>query len=236
MTNNNDPIGLAIQEYSEQGFTENIHVISDLCEEDVLLVPYLFRTAEEMPELELKALELCDGKVLDVGAAAGCHSKILKKNGLDLTAIDTSAGAINYLNSQGINAIQTDFLSHNESYDSILIMMNGIGLCGNLAGLPAFLKHLKSLLKPNGKAICDSSDLTYLYQEDDGSMWVDLNAPYHGEMKFQMIYKKALTDWFDWLYIDLDLLTKYAQEAGLKCDLITKDEESDHYLVTLSHL
>lgn len=232
----NDPIGYAIQDFARQGFTENIRVASDLCDEDILPVPYLFRTPQEMPEIELCALELCKGKVLDVGAAAGCHSFVMQNMGLDVTAIDTSKGAVSYLQSEGINAVHTSFLSHFGNYDTLLILMNGIGLCGNLEQLPDFLAHVKKLLRPNGKAICDSSDLSYLYQEQDGSMWVDLNANYHGEMKFQMIYKDIASEWFDWLYIDLELLTQHALDAGLACKLIMQNQETHHYLVTLTHL
>lgn len=230
----NDPLGYAICDFSTEHFSENITVEADLCEDDILPVAYLFRTTEMMPELELKALELCQGKVLDVGAAAGCHAYVLQKKGMDVTAIDTSEGAVLHLKSLGIPAQHLDFFDCTGQYDTLLILMNGIGIAGTLKGLPRFLQQIKKLLAPAGVAICDSTDLTYLYEEEDGSVWVDLNAAYQGEMKFKMTYKGVESNWFDWLYIDFDLLQEYAEKEGLVCERIL-DGPSNNYLVTLKH-
>ncbi len=234
MTFDKDPIGYAIQDFAENGFSENITVMADLCDDDVMPVEYLFRNEEMMPELETIALSKCKGKILDVGAAAGCHAYLLDKQGLDVKTIDTSKGAVEHLLSLGIPAQNISFYSVNEQYDTLLILMNGIGIAGKLAGLPRFLEQIKKCLKPDGIALCDSTDLSYLYEEDDGSVWVDLNAKYHGEMQFKMRYKGVESDWFDWLYIDFDLLHKYAEEAGLKCELV-HNGDADNYLAQLTH-
>ncbi len=229
-----DPLGYAIRDYVENGFSENIKVMADLCEDDVLPVEYLFRTEEMMPELELKALDLCEGKILDIGAAAGCHSYILNKRGFDVSAIDTSKGAISHLQQLDIAAEHKDFFDCEGQFDTLLILMNGIGISGKLIHLPRFLKQIKSLLKEGGRALCDSTDLSYLYEEEDGSMWVDLNGSYRGEMQFKMKYKEVESDWFNWLYIDLELLKQYAEDEGLNCELIMTGP-SNNYLVSLTH-
>ena len=230
-----DPIGYAICDFAFNGFSENITVIADLCEDDILPVAYLFRENELIPELERKALDLCKGKILDVGAAAGCHSYPLYKNGFDVTAIDSSLGAVTHLKNVGISASQTNFFNMQGKFDTLLILMNGIGIAGKLDKLPTFLKQIKNLLSETGQAICDSTDLSYLYAEDDGSMWIDLNGSYFGEMKFKMKYKEVESEWFDWLYIDFDLLKEYANKQGLNCEKIM-DGPSNNYLVALTHL
>jgi hypothetical protein len=229
-----DPLGLAICDYSDNGFSENITVEANLCEDDIMPIEYLFRSVESMPALEQKALQLTKGKVLDVGAAAGCHSLPLLDEGLDVTAIDASLGAVTYMKTQGIPAYHQDFYTYKGQFDTVLVLMNGIGIAGSLEKLPLFLTQLKALIAPNGQALCDSTDLTYLYQEDDGSMWVDLNGSYHGEMEFRMKYKTATGEWFDWLYIDFELLKENAEKVGLNCELILEGE-SDNYLVRLTH-
>lgn len=234
MTFEKDPIGYAIQDFAENGFSENITVMADLCDDDVMPIEYFFRNEEMMPELEKIALNKCKGNVLDVGAAAGCHAYILQQRGLTVKAIDTSKGAVEHLTSLGIDAENLNFYDVSEQFDTVLILMNGIGLAGNLHGLPSFLQQLKKTLKPEGIALCDSTDLTYLYEEDDGSVWVDLNAKYHGEMQFKMRYKGVESDWFDWLYIDFDLLKSYAIKEGLNCELVYKGD-SDNYLAQLTH-
>lgn len=228
-----DPIGFAINDFSENGFSENITVRADLCEDDIMPVEYLFRDAEAMPEIELKALDLCKGKVLDVGAAAGCHSKVLQERGFDVSAIDTSPGAVSYLKKNGINAKKVDFFEHEGAYDTILVLMNGIGITGKLNRLPLFLQQIKKNLAPGGRALCDSTNLTYLYQEDDGSVWVDLNSQYLGEMQFQMSYKGMESDWFNWLYVEFELLKEEAEKVGLNCEMVMEGP-SDNYLALLT--
>ncbi len=229
-----DPLGYAICDFASNGFSENITVMADLCEDDVMPVEYLFRTEEMMPELEKKALSLCKGKILDVGAAAGCHSYLLHKQGKDVHAIDSSHGAVLHLKSLGLNAEQTDFFDLKGQYDTVLILMNGIGIAGNLDNLSRFLKQIKALLSPGGTALCDSTDLSYMYQEEDGSMWLELNGSYLGEMQFKMQYKEVESNWFRWLYIDFDLLKEYANKEGLNCELILEGP-SNNYLVSLTH-
>jgi len=229
-----DPLGYAICDFAKNGFSENITVMADLCEDDVMPIEYMFRTIEMMPELEQKALSLCKGKILDVGAAAGCHSYELREQGKDVQAIDTSEGAVLHLKSLGLKAEKIDFFDHSGQFDTLLVLMNGIGIAGSLANLPRFLKQLKSLLAPGGSALCDSTDLSYMYQEEDGSMWLDLNGSYLGEIQFKMQYKEVASDWFKWLYIDFDLLKEYAEKEGLICTRIM-DGPSNNYLVSLTH-
>ena len=230
-----DPIGTAIYNYQVNGITDAIKVESDLCDEDVLPIEYLFRTYDMMPELEQIALDSAKGKVLDVGAAAGCHTKELLSRGLDVKAIDLSAGSVAYLKTQDIQAELINFNDIKDKYDTILILMNGIGIAGDLNNLPKFLSHIKAILEPDGIAYCDSTDIRYLYAEEDGSMWVDLNARYHGEMKFKMTYNNIATDWFKWLYIDFELLQQQAKEVGLLAEIVF-DGSNNSYLASLKHI
>lgn len=233
MSAKNDPIGEAILDFSRNGFTENITVHSDLCDDDILPVEYLFRTYQEMPEIEQTALNLCKGTVLEVGSGTGCHSLYLKSKGLDTFSIDTSRGAIEYIKSQNIKGKQIPFLDFNSGkFDSILILMNGLGLSGKLNQLGKFLNHAKSLLKDEGYILADSSDIRYLYEDDEGGTWIDLNAKYPGEMLFQMEYKEHQSDWFPWLYVDFETLEREALKAGLSATKIMENENF-HYLTKL---
>lgn len=233
MSFKNDPIGLAIQDFQKGDFDPDIIVKSDLCEDDVLPVPYLFRTFEQMPDIEKFALSLCEGKVLDIGAGAGCHARHLKDHGIEVMAIDQSNGAHEYLVSSGISSKKINFMEFEEGqFDTILLLMNGIGLAGSLENLPAVLAHLKNLLKPDGKILCDSTDIEYMYTNEDGSQWLDLNAAYRGEMQFNMVYKNSESGWFPWLYIDQLKLTEFATDAGFEIEILLEGE-NNHYLAEL---
>ncbi|MFN5911534.1 MAG: class I SAM-dependent methyltransferase [Bacteroidota bacterium] len=227
-----DPIGSAIHDYAVSKKPADIIVASDICEDDIIPVEVLFRSYEEMPELEKLALERCKGSVLDVGAGTGIHSKWLMERGHKVKAIDISKGAVTHMTKQGIDAEQVSFLNYRaEKFDTILMMMNGIGVAGKLSNLERTLKHAKSLLNPGGRILCDSSDIKYLYEDEDGALWVDLNTEYYGNFRFQMKYKKEKSAWFDWLYVDFENLFKTAAQAGLKAHKL--HDQDDHYLAEI---
>jgi SAM-dependent methyltransferase len=187
-----------------------------------------------MPELEKAALDEAEGKVLDVGAGTGVHAIELLDRGCEVSTIDISEGAVEYMKSIGLNARKMDFFDvKDEQYDTILMMMNGIGIAGSLANLEKTLSHAKSLLNEGGKILCDSSDIRFLYEDEDGALWVDLNTEYYGNFRFQMKYKDSVGPWFDWLYVDFDNLFKAAKNVGLKAKKIYENED-DQYLAELT--
>jgi SAM-dependent methyltransferase len=228
-----DPIGSAIHDYAASKKPADIIVSSDICEDDIIPVEVLFRTLEEMPELERLAMDRCKGKVLDAGAGTGIHALELMDRGSQVKAIDISKGAVTYMKKQGIDAEQISFLNlKNEKFDTILMLMNGIGIAGKLSNLERTLKHAKSLLNEGGRILCDSSDIRYLYEDEDGALWVDLNSEYYGNFRFQMKYKKEKGQWFDWLYVDFENLFQAAQKVGLKASKIY--DENDNYLAEIT--
>tara|TARA_B110000305_G_scaffold241934_1_gene318502 strand:+ start:7331 stop:8041 length:711 start_codon:yes stop_codon:yes gene_type:complete len=232
-TSTNDPFGNAILEFAKKKKPRVIRVSSDLCDDDELPVEYLFRSHSEMPPVEKKAIELCKGKILDAGAGAGTHLKILIEKGHDVTGLDVSPGAIKYLKIQNIpcELVRLQEYKTQEKYDTILLLMNGIGISEKLSKLQDFLAQCKSLLAEEGQILLDSTDIKYLYKEDDSSIWIDLNSSYYGEFQFQMHYNSESGPLFNWLYIDFETLKEHAKKIGLSCEQVFKDE--NHYLAKL---
>ena len=113
-----------------------------------------------------------------------------------------------------------------ENFDTILMLMNGSGIIGKITNLPIFFKRIKQLLRPGGSVLMDSSDLKYLFEDEDGSFLIDIAGDYYGEVDFWMEYKKVKGDTFDWLYIDFQTLSLYAIEYGFKTELL---KEGKHY-------
>lgn len=189
-----------------------------------------FRTADEMPDLESLALSLCKGKVLDIGAGAGSHTLLLQQQGFDISAMDISALAVDIMKRRGVkHAFEADIFNYSgDKFDTLLLMMNGIGLCGTLERFKAFLRHARPLLSADGQLIFDSSDIVYLY---DGKP--PAGPGYYGELDYQYVYKGKKSDWFKWLYIDLNTLTKIAMEQNWTVDL-KFDDGYDQYLVKLT--
>lgn len=226
----NDPFGEAIQDYFEKGKAPDLIVNSNYTEDENIPVSYLFRTKKEMPEIELAALENCRGKILDIGAAAGCHSVILQEKGFEITALEKSEKACEVLKKRNISKVVcADIFYYAEAkFDTILLLMNGAGIGETLAGLKKLLIHLKKLLAENGQILIDSSDIKYLFEEEDGSFWIDLtNDSYYGEMEYEVKYKKS-TSKFKWLFVDFQNLKKVAGKAGFDCKIVENGEHHDY--------
>lgn len=240
LTNNpkmKDLFGKAILDYQTNNSSEDLITETSISEEDEMSVAYLFRSFAIMPKMEQKALELAKGRILDVGCGAGSHSLYLQNEvNLDVTAIDISENAIKACQLRGLKNVKAqDVMTlENEKYDTILLLMNGAGMCGKLKNIPKFLLKLKSLLNENGQILLDSSDIIYMFDEDeDGGKWIASEQAYYGEVIFSISYKGEKEKPFDWMYIDYNTLQNAAFANGLKCELILEGEHYD-YLARLT--
>ena len=224
-----DPMGAAIADYFAKGRAGKLRVFSSQFDEDEIPVEQLFRTFDEMPPLEQKALELAQGRILDCGAGSGCHALALQDMGKDVEAIDISPLSVDVMQKRGVKqAFQINLFDENylQKFDTILMLMNGSGIIGKLENMNTFFTKMKQLLNPGGCIYMDSSDLRYLFEDEDGSFLVDLAAGYYGEIDFRMQYKQVKGEQFDWLYVDFQTLSYYATENGFKAELV---EEGEHY-------
>lgn len=223
-------MGRAILDYYTTGKAAKLRVFSSMFYEDEIPVSTLFRSFEEMPVQEKKAIELCRGRVLDAGAGSGCHSKLLIERGLEVTAIDISELSVEVMKQRGIDARVIDFFDERftEKFDTILLAMNGIGIVGKTERLGEFFRCAKRLLAPGGQILLDSSDIKYVFMDEDGSMEINLAAGYYGEVDFKMRYKNITGKPFDWLYIDFETLSMYAEEYGFNCEKCIDGEHYDY--------
>lgn len=232
-----DLFGQAILDYQTQNAPENLMTETSISEADEMSVAYLFRSFSEMPKIEQKALTLAKGKILDVGCGAGSHALYLQiERNLDVTAIDISANGIRACQLRGVRKarVQDVMQMENEKFDTILLLMNGAGMCGRLKNISNFLQKLKSLLTDNGQILLDSSDIIYMFDEDeDGGKWIPSDEQYYGEVVFNISYKGQKEDAFDWMYIDFNTLQNAAHANGLTCELVTEGEHYD-YLAKLA--
>lgn len=224
-----DIFGKALLDYYNGNYSEDIITSTNISSEDVLPLPYLFRPYSEMPRLEQKALQLAKGKVLDVGCGAGSHSLYLQKRGLDVKAIDISIGAIEVSKKRGVLHTEVlDILDETERFDTILLLMNGTGIFQELQQTAKYLKHLKSALNPDGRILIDSSDIKYMYEDEDGGFWLDTNANYCGELDYFISYKAEKEIPMKWLYLDFETLRLACESVGLQCELVLEGTHFDY--------
>ncbi|MDL2312288.1 class I SAM-dependent methyltransferase [Bacteroidales bacterium OttesenSCG-928-B11] len=223
-----DIYGKGLTAYFNGKYEAAFVVESDVAEQEIWPIEVFFRNYAQMPALEQEALRLCKGRVLDIGAGAGSHALYLQEQGLDTTALDISPCATNVMRKRGVReVIESDFFTYAEGqFDTLLLLMNGIGIAGKLERLPEFFQQCRKLLKPNGQILLDSSDILYLFAEEDGSVMIDLNADYYGEINYQYCFLNECGDFFPWLFVDFDTLSSFAEENGFKCEMVMED---DHF-------
>lgn len=227
-------MGRAIADYHATGKASRLRVFSPMFDEDEIPVSTLFRTRDEMPGIEQEALKVASGHILDVGAGAGCHTLALQAMEKRVTAIDISPLAVETMRQRGVrDVLEQDFFTLDGQFDTILMLMNGIGIVGTISRLPAFFMQVDHLLAPGGQLLCDSSDLCYLYEDEDGIIDLTGVEGYYGELTYRMQYKAVKGEPFPWLFIDPETLREQAAAHGFYCDILVRGEHYD-YLARLT--
>jgi SAM-dependent methyltransferase len=231
LDSNKDPLGAMLIDYWNGRKQAAVSVASPLMALSQMSGRLMFRGADQMEPIELKALGLCRGRILDVGAGSGCHSLYLQEKNKDVVALDISPGCIEVMAKRKVaHRIHNSFFAlENQKYDTLIMLMNGLGICGTLDGLNLFFHHIGSLLRAGGQVLAESTDLASFYGSDD----ILLEAEgYYGETSFIMGYKDIRGDPFEWLYIDRNTLAHYAAFHGWQCDLIVEQADGN-YLVRI---
>ena len=229
-----DPMGQAILDYWKTGRAEKIRVFSPMFEEDEMPVEILFRKYEDMPAIERHAMDISRGKILDVGAGAGCHALVLQQRGMDVTAIDISPLSVEAMKGRGVQKVlEQDFYTLEGQFDTILLLMNGVGIVGTMERFPLLFRQLESLLAPGGQVLCDSSDLCYIYEDEEGVIDLTDVEGYYGELTYQLRYKDIIGKPFPWVYVDAETLREKAEENGFEMEVVIQGEHYD-YLARLT--
>lgn len=230
-----DLMGQAIHDYYHNNNPEDLQTETSISELDEMPVAYLFRKFEEMNALEQKALNLCRGKVLDIGAGAGSHSLYLQnEKGLDVTALDISSKSIEICKARGLQqAVCGNMLQFPEQeFDTIVLLMNGTGIFQSLQVIDIYLKKLYSLLDKNGQILIDSTDIIYMFDADEDSGVYIPAEGYYGELDYIVHYKGQSEDPIKWLYLDFNTLKNAAEHNGFKIEKVMQEEDS--YLAKLT--
>ena len=220
--------GKAILDYYQGNKESTLLIHNSYDEPEEMRAEVFFREELDFSTLENLALIECEGKILDLGAGAGAHTLALQSAEYDVVAIDNSPGCVEVMKKSGaIKCLQEDYQRHNAKYDTVLVLMNGLGLAGKLNLVPSFLIKCLSMLNPKGQVLIDSSDISYLYES--------LPKPegYHGEVRYQYEYQGDKGEWFDWVYVDQKKLKQITDQLGAELEILHSDE-NDQYLARIT--
>lgn len=222
-------MGRAIADYHATDKASRLRVFSPMFDEDEIPVATLFRSMDDMPALEKEALMAARGRILDVGAGAGCHSLALQAMNKQVTAIDISPLSVATMRERGVLDVrEQDFFALDGQFDTILMLMNGIGIVGTVARFPEFFMQVDRLLASDGQLLFDSSDICYIFEDEDG--FIDLTGieGYYGELTYQMQYKGVKGEPFPWLFVDYETLSEQAQRHGFEAELLARGPHYDY--------
>jgi precorrin-6B methylase 2 len=224
-----DILGAAIVGIWQGNEDEKLHLHTSYGPVEEMPLEIFFRELDEMTELEVTAIEACRGSVLDLGAGAGCFAALLQQMEFEVHALDNSAGCAKVLHERGVqNVHQIDLYEYKApKVNTVLIMMNGLGLAGKLENVVPFFDHLRQLLEPGGRIVVDSSDISYMYKR--GSKPKDR---YFGEVQFRFEYAGEMGEWFDWVYVDYKTLCNELTPNGWNIELLHQNKLGE-YLVRI---
>lgn len=218
------PHGLALKAYSEGNKKAAIAIHMDDDTVTYMPVEIYFRTESGFPEIEKIALKLCKGSVLDVGAGAGAHSLVLQKKH-QVVALDISNDGVEIMKELGVKQpVCYDFLKYlsDQKFDTLLFLMNGIGVAGDLKGLENYLHQAHLLTNKSGQIILDSSDLR------NGETELNFSTEYFGIFDYQLSFEDTLGSSYKWLYVDQELLAEIALSCGWNTEIIYEQEDGSY--------
>lgn len=229
-----DLFGSAFENYHSANDDTPIEVLINGERQDPMPPSYFFRSFDQMPQLEQTALKRCRGQVLDVGAAAGCHSLWMQEQGIEVVALEKSRGACDVMRKRKLNqVVNEEFTAYrpDANFDIVLFMMNGLGMGQNIQGFIDLLRHAKSLLAPGGEILGDTSDIAYLFDPKTpikkGRPEATFEDQYYGIVDFEIAYK-TLSEKFRWMYPDPQLVVQCAETAELNATCIRTGTHYDY--------
>lgn len=232
-----DLMGKAIWDYFHNENPEDLQTETSISELDELPVDYLFRDFEDMNDIEQKALELAQGRVLDIGAGAGSHALYLQnERNLDVLALDISPKSIEVCKLRGIKkAVCVNMLDFSaDPFDTVLLLMNGTGVFESLEKIDTYLKKLHALVNEGGQILIDSTDILYMFDRDeDGGVYIPAGG-YYGELDYIVHYKGESENPIKWLYLDFATLKNAVENNGFAIEKVIQEEDS--YLAKLTKI
>jgi SAM-dependent methyltransferase len=189
--------------------------------------------------LEQRALDLCRGKVLDIGAGAGRHALVLQRKGLEVCAIDVVAEAVFVMRERGVrDALPYDVMTmEGRTFDILLLLMNGIGIVGTPSELDRFLGHAGHLVNAGGCLLCDFIDVSKTndpvhvrYREKN-----ERKGRYPGQQFYSAHFGTVVGPLFPWLHLDFATLLAHAARNHWNAELLLSGSDG-HYLAKLTRM
>lgn len=227
-----EPFGRSLLAYLDGDTGAQLVVRRDDGNESTLPASVFFRDVPSFTAVEVQALALCKGRVLDVGAGAGSLSIELQRREHRVTALDISADAVTVAMRRGvIDVVCGDVFSYEGGpFDTLLLMGHGVGMVETIAGLRRFLARALSLVASDGQVLLDSLDVRAT-DEPANLAYHQANQAagrYIGEIRMRFEFAGREGPWCGWLHVDADTLTEHCGAAGWHCGVVHRGAPGDY--------
>jgi SAM-dependent methyltransferase len=194
---------------------------------------------EAWPQHDHRALRLCRGHVLDIGAGAGRIAVELQRRGMAVTGLDTSAGAVEVARKRGLRdtviaTVDRYAAAGTATYDTFLLLGNNLGLLESRERAPVFLDALARLANPGARIVAQSTEP---YGTKD-----PVHVAYHqrnrergrlgGQLRLRLRYRLLATEWFDYVNPSIEELKELVAGSAWRIDAID-DQDSPYYLAVM---
>ncbi len=218
----------ALRDYFAGDTDASLILHSSLGEHEEIPVAVFFRGPDDFFSFERVALELCRGRVLDVGAGTGVHTLYLQDRGFDVCAIDVLPDAVEIMRRRGARDARLADIREFKAgpFDTILMMMNGTGILATVEGLDLFLRDVPRLMSSGGQIILDSGPGRVSGEPDEAAVEVPMqeDGAYYGEAWIELEYDGERAPPFRELYVDSETLATHANGADFDCEVVFRDE------------
>ncbi|MEE4273591.1 MAG: methyltransferase domain-containing protein [Thermoanaerobaculales bacterium] len=233
------PLGAALLAYHRGELDAEVTVSSDIWEDETTPAAAYYRPDDDpLPELEQSALAHCRGRVLDLGAGAGRHALELQRGGHSVVAVDLLPEAVEIMRDRGVGDVRRGGLEavEGEVFDTVLMLMHGLGVAGTLRGLGELLEALPSVLAAGGRLVCDSADLAAVMADESPDILDELAAADHylGEVRFSLSFGTLVGQPYPWLFVDPNGLSIIGAAAGFEVTIAERGGRGS-FLAVLVH-
>lgn len=173
-----------------------------------------FMPPEEWVAAERAALDHAQGRILDVGCAAGRHMVEARERGHEAVGIDPSEGAVTVARRYGLDVRLGTLLEPGKdlgTFDTFFLLGGNLGLLGSREVAPVALGILAGLARPGAQILANGHDPYTVHDQ--------AHAEYHranreagrlpGQVQMRVRYGKLASAWFDRLMLsaqELDTL------------------------------
>jgi len=163
---------------------------------------WFFQSSDHWYAWEKTVLDSLKGPVLDLGCGAGRTALYLQEKGLEVTAIDTSPGAVRVCQVRGLRDVRLSDLRdppNDKKWNSILLLCGNLGLAGGWQETRTLLANLAKLSTTEAVLVADSVDPTLTDDPEEIAYQNQQHKSgrYIGQVRLRLRYGKIVSPWWE---------------------------------------